>query len=140
LGNDVAGADFTDIVAKTWKRSSSSPGGRRPLCLQQTVFGGRARRAAPTMFGPNRREASMGLFAKTALLVAAVTLAAAALPARAETNTCTNRREVCFAYCEKNYDNAPRCIDTCRRLHSECMSNGCWDSKITAKRCGLTRQ
>jgi hypothetical protein len=54
--------------------------------------------------------------------------------------TCTDRQEVCFAYCEKNYDNSPRCRGVCGQLLSECMSTGCWENKVTAKRCGISRR
>jgi hypothetical protein len=54
--------------------------------------------------------------------------------------TCTDRQQVCFAYCEKNYNNAPNCRATCGILLSKCMSTGCWESKVTAKRCGISRQ
>src|ERR1700761_6465116 len=65
-------------------------------------------------------------------LVAAAILAlvaSAVAPTRAFAITCTDRQKVCFAYCEKNYHNAPPCLATCNRLLGECMSNGCWDSK-----------
>jgi hypothetical protein len=54
--------------------------------------------------------------------------------------TCTDRQQVCFAYCEKNYADSPRCRGVCGELRSECMSTGCWESKVTAKRCGITKQ
>jgi hypothetical protein len=54
--------------------------------------------------------------------------------------TCTDRQQVCFAYCEKNYNNAPPCRATCGQLLTTCMSTGCWESKVTAKRCGITKQ
>ena len=54
--------------------------------------------------------------------------------------TCTDRQQVCFAYCEKNYNNAPPCRATCGQLLNTCMSTGCWESKITAKQCGISRQ
>jgi hypothetical protein len=54
--------------------------------------------------------------------------------------TCSDRRQVCFAYCEKNHHNAPRCRAVCEQLLAECMSSGCWNSKITARRCGISKQ
>lgn len=53
--------------------------------------------------------------------------------------TCTDREQVCFAYCDKN-NPGPKCKPVCRELLSKCMSTGCWESKITAKRCGIDRQ
>lgn len=57
-----------------------------------------------------------------------------------ENSTCTQRRDVCFAYCEKSEDNSPQCRNACDKLHSECMSTGCWESKVAAKRCGFIQQ
>jgi hypothetical protein len=54
--------------------------------------------------------------------------------------TCSDRRQVCFAYCEKNHHNAPRCRGVCEQLLTECMSTGCWNSKITARRCDIFKQ
>jgi len=54
--------------------------------------------------------------------------------------TCTDRQKVCFAYCAKNYNNAPPCRATCGRLLSECMSTGCWASKVTEKQCGIAKE
>jgi len=54
--------------------------------------------------------------------------------------TCTDRQQVCFHYCEKNYANVPRCKATCAQLLSDCMSSGCWESKVTARQCGITKQ
>ena len=71
--------------------------------------------------------------------LAAIVLAAlAATPAHAI--TCTDRQKVCFAYCEKNYHNAPRCRAACDGLLQTCMSTGCWESKVTARQCGITKQ
>jgi hypothetical protein len=54
--------------------------------------------------------------------------------------TCTDRQQVCFRYCEKTYANVPRCKATCAQLLSDCMSSGCWESKVTARQCGITKQ
>jgi hypothetical protein len=54
--------------------------------------------------------------------------------------TCTERQKVCYAYCEKTYNNAPKCTDACKDYFSQCMSTGCWESKVTAKRCGFDKQ
>jgi hypothetical protein len=53
--------------------------------------------------------------------------------------TCTDREQVRFAYCDKN-NPGPKCKPVCRDLLNKCMSTGCWESKITAKRCGIDRQ
>ena len=54
--------------------------------------------------------------------------------------TCTERQQVCFAYCEKTYKNAPKCTDACKDYLGICLSTGCWESKVTAKRCGFAKQ
>jgi hypothetical protein len=54
--------------------------------------------------------------------------------------TCTDRQQVCFAYCVKNYHNAPPCRASCAQLLATCMSTGCWNSKVTAQQCGITKQ
>jgi hypothetical protein len=79
------------------------------------------------------------LFGMRALIVFfAISMAATSTVAAAM--TCTDRQQVCFAYCEKNYGDSPRCRGVCGQLLSECMSTGCWESKVTAKRCGISRQ
>jgi hypothetical protein len=72
------------------------------------------------------------------LLVALILSIFAAAPSYAM--TCTDRQKVCFAYCEKNYANAPRCRAVCEQLLNTCMSTGCWESKVTARQCGITKQ
>jgi hypothetical protein len=76
--------------------------------------------------------------------VAALFLAATILSISATTPshaiTCSDRQQVCFRYCEKNYANAPRCRAACAQLLSTCMSTGCWESKVTARQCGITKQ
>jgi NADH:ubiquinone oxidoreductase subunit 6 (subunit J) len=72
------------------------------------------------------------------VLVAIYLGAVATAPAFAM--TCTDRQQVCFAYCVKNYNNAPPCRATCGQLLATCMSTGCWDSKVTARQCGITKQ
>ncbi len=54
--------------------------------------------------------------------------------------TCTDRKGVCLAYCDKHYHRAPKCTAVCEDLLNECMSSGCWESKITAKRCGISKR
>jgi hypothetical protein len=73
----------------------------------------------------------------TSLLVTIFVGALATTPAFAI--TCTDRQQVCFAYCEKNYNNAPQCRATCGNLLTICMSTGCWNSKVTAQQCGITK-
>lgn len=75
---------------------------------------------------------------RLALLVAIMIEALATAPAFAI--TCTDRQQVCFAYCKKNYNDAPPCRATCGNLLATCMSTGCWESKVTAKQCGITKQ
>jgi hypothetical protein len=71
-------------------------------------------------------------------LVATILGISAATPSHAI--TCSDRQQVCFRYCEKNYANAPRCRATCGQLLSTCMSTGCWESNVTARQCGITKQ
>lgn len=61
-------------------------------------------------------------------------------PTFAANQTCTERQQVCFAYCEKTYNNAPKCTDACKDYLAKCMATGCWESKVTAKRCGFAKQ
>ena len=75
----------------------------------------------------------------TAVLLAAIILSiSVATPSYAM--TCTDRQKVCFAYCEKNYANAPRCRAACAQLLTTCMSTACWESKVTARQCGILKQ
>jgi hypothetical protein len=71
-------------------------------------------------------------------LVAAVLSISAVTPSLAI--TCSDRQQVCFRYCEKNYANAPRCRAVCGELLSTCMSTGCWESKVTTRQCGITKR
>jgi hypothetical protein len=74
----------------------------------------------------------------TAFFLISIVYMAAGAPAFA--TTCTERQQVCFAYCEKTYKNAPKCIEACKEYLGICLSTGCWESKVTAKRCGFTKQ
>ena len=53
--------------------------------------------------------------------------------------SCSERQQVCLAYCAKTYNNAPKCLRACNNYMGECIATGCWESKITAKQCGFTR-
>ena len=61
-------------------------------------------------------------------------------PGVAATQSCTDRQQVCFAYCEKSYNNAESCRRACGDYLRECMSTGCWESRVAAKRCGFSKQ
>jgi len=74
----------------------------------------------------------------TSLLVAMLVNAVTPTPTLAI--TCSDRKVVCLAYCEKHYHNAPKCTGVCEQLLTTCMSTGCWESKITAKHCGISKQ
>ncbi len=65
---------------------------------------------------------------------------AAAAPTFAANQTCTERLEVCSAYCEKTYHNSPKCAKACREFLETCLATGCWESKVSAKRCGFGRR
>ena len=54
--------------------------------------------------------------------------------------TCTERQQVCYAYCEKTYNNAPKCKEACKNYLAQCMSTGCWESNVTARRCGFDKR
>jgi hypothetical protein len=72
------------------------------------------------------------------LIIVAFNISIAATSALAA--TCTERQQVCFAYCEKTYKNAPKCRDACSDYHKKCILTGCWESNVTAKRCGFSKQ
>jgi len=74
----------------------------------------------------------LGVLAATILNISATT------PSHAI--TCSDRQQVCFRYCEKNYANVPRCRAACGHLLNTCMSTGCWESKVTARQCGITKR
>ena len=107
--------------------------------------------APRTLFCP--LGVSAGAYAASSILrssvrragsIAAVLLATTILSTFTATQshaiTCSDRQQVCFRYCEKNYANAPRCRAVCGQLLSTCMSTGCWESKVTARQCGITKQ
>jgi hypothetical protein len=71
-------------------------------------------------------------------VVAMILVISATMPSHAM--TCTDRQQVCFRYCQKTYANAPQCRATCARLLSDCMSTGCWESRVTARQCGITKR
>ncbi|HLY44939.1 MAG TPA: hypothetical protein VKQ73_05125 [Stellaceae bacterium] len=73
-------------------------------------------------------------------LAAVSLLTVGLLPALAAADTCSARHRVCDAYCEKNYANSPHCLAVCRNQTAVCLSTGCWESRVTAKRCGFDRQ
>lgn len=82
----------------------------------------------------------MRRFLTISLLVGAFGVYIDAISTSAFAMTCSDRQQVCFAYCEKNYGGSPRCRGVCGELLGECMATGCWESRVTAKRCGITRQ
>lgn len=59
-------------------------------------------------------------------------------PLTARAASCSDRKQVRLAYCEKQYHNAPRCLGKCDELLAECRATGCWNSTVTAKRCGFS--
>lgn len=61
-------------------------------------------------------------------------------PAFAAPKTCTGRQKVCLDYCAKNYAKSPGCTSNCGDSINECMSTGCWSSKLVAKECGFAKQ
>jgi hypothetical protein len=83
-------------------------------------------------------NATRGLNLMTNTLTGLIFLPATS--ANSESNSCTNRQQVCFAFCEKNYDNSPRWRGACRFYLAKRMATGCWESKITATRCGFSKE
>jgi hypothetical protein len=62
------------------------------------------------------------------------------LPVTLRAETCSDRQLTCFDYCARNYNNAPRCLETCKNLLARCLSTSCWESNVSARRCGFDRQ
>ena len=54
--------------------------------------------------------------------------------------TCSERLQVCHRYCIKSMADKPACHDKCQEIQGQCLSTGCWESKITARQCGIVRQ
>jgi hypothetical protein len=75
-----------------------------------------------------------------ALLVLGASLLSSFVTTPSYAITCTDRQQVCFRYCEKNYANVARCKATCAQLLNNCTSSGCWESKVTARQCGIIKQ
>ncbi len=73
-------------------------------------------------------------------VVRIMALCLALLPTMASAGTCTERQQVCLAYCAKNYNNAPKCLEACSNYRTDGLSTGCFETKITAKQCGFTRR
>ena len=73
-------------------------------------------------------------------LIGIVFLFTSSAPTFAASQTCTERQEVCFAYCEKTYKNSPKCINACKAYLGICLSTGCWESKVSAKRCSFVKR
>jgi hypothetical protein len=63
----------------------------------------------------------------------------AILPSAASAGSCSDRKKVCFGYCQKSRGGMPKCLAVCEGYLRECLSSGCWESKIVAKQCGFSR-
>jgi hypothetical protein len=75
-----------------------------------------------------------------AILVAGLAAnAIAALPIRAQAISCSDRKGVCIAYCDQRYHGSGVCYGKCDQLLAECRATGCWNSAVTARRCGISR-
>jgi hypothetical protein len=57
----------------------------------------------------------------------------------ASAGSCSERKKVCFGYCQKSRGAMPQCFSVCEGYLRECLSSGCWESKIVAKQCGFSR-
>ena len=54
---------------------------------------------------------------------------------------CTERQQVCFRYCDKSYQQKGHeaCRAACGSYMSVCQSTGCWESRVSAKECGFSK-
>ena len=54
---------------------------------------------------------------------------------------CTERQQVCFRYCDKSYPQKGHeaCRTACGSFMSVCQSTGCWESRVSAKECGFSK-
>jgi hypothetical protein len=52
--------------------------------------------------------------------------------------SCSDRKQVCFGYCEKSNKNLTKCKAVCENFMNTCMSTGCWESNVVAKQCGFS--
>jgi hypothetical protein len=58
----------------------------------------------------------------------------------AAAKSCSDRLKVCQGYCAKSFGGSPACLAKCDQYREECLSSGCWESKVVAKECGFARQ
>ena len=54
--------------------------------------------------------------------------------------SCSERLQICHGYCIKSMADRPGCHDKCREFHAQCLSSGCWESRVVAKQCNFVRQ
>lgn len=74
------------------------------------------------------------------LVTVTVLIVTTTVSIQAFADSCTERQRVCFAYCQKAESNTPQCPAACRGYLTECLSTGCWESRVSAKRCGFDRR
>jgi hypothetical protein len=79
------------------------------------------------------------LFCK-AVVVAVSIVALHALTGAAQAKSCSDRLTTCQRYCEKSMPGSHGCLGKCDDYLQACRASGCWESKIAARECGLTRQ
>ena len=72
-----------------------------------------------------------------ASVIGAISLA---LIGPAEAKSCSERMLVCRGYCAKTLNDSPACLAKCGEYRQECLSSGCWESRVVAKECGFNRQ
>ena len=82
----------------------------------------------------------MGWYFKVSSAIAGAVIATAIVAIPAAADSCTERQQVCFSYCQKTESNSPPCLAACRGYLAECMSTGCWESRVSGKRCGFDRR
>ena len=58
----------------------------------------------------------------------------------ADAKSCSERMLVCRGYCAKTLNDSPACLAKCGEYRQECLSSGCWESRVVAKECGFARQ
>lgn len=73
------------------------------------------------------------------ILLLATLIVSAATPVFAK--NCTDRQRVCLLYCDKSYQQKGHeaCRAACGNFMSVCQSTGCWESRVTAKECGFSK-
>jgi hypothetical protein len=70
------------------------------------------------------------------LAVAVFSISLTATPTLAARGSCSEWREECELDCGLSGS----CNQSCREAHKACMSTGCWDTPMSEKVCGVSRE